>query len=45
VSVPTRLGWFSPPGWIGLGIALVGGFGGAAGLLVSCWRPVTTPAE
>jgi uncharacterized membrane protein YphA (DoxX/SURF4 family) len=28
-----------------LGIALVGGFGGAAGLLVSCWRPVTTRAE
>ena len=33
------------PGWIGLGIDLVGGFGGAAGLLVGCWRPVQTPAE
>jgi putative oxidoreductase len=40
-SFDRQLGWFSPPGWIGLGIALVGGLGGAAGLLVAFWRPGT----
>jgi len=43
-SLDHALGWFSPPGWIGLGIALVAGFGGAAGLLLGCWRPLKTPA-
>jgi putative oxidoreductase len=38
-SIDDALNWFSPPGWWGLGIALVLGFGGAAGLLVTCWRP------
>jgi hypothetical protein len=27
-SLDHQLGWFSPPGWTGLGIALVGGLGG-----------------
>jgi putative oxidoreductase len=43
-SLDHALGWFSPPGWIGLGIALAAGFGGAAGLLAIFWRPVKTPA-
>lgn len=34
-SLDRALGWFSPPGWIGLAIALAGGFGGAAGLLAA----------
>lgn len=38
-SLDYALGWFSPPGWIGLGIALVAGSGGAAGLLAMFWRP------
>jgi putative oxidoreductase len=38
-SLDHQLGWFSPPGWVGLGIALVGGAGGGAALLVTCWRP------
>lgn len=38
-SVDHALGWFGPPGWIGLGIALVAGLGGASGLLALCWRP------
>jgi hypothetical protein len=41
-SLDHALGWFSPPGWIGLGIALVAGFGGTAGLLAASWRPVKT---
>jgi putative oxidoreductase len=28
-------------GWIGLGIAAIGGAAGAAALLALCWRPVT----
>jgi putative oxidoreductase len=40
-SLDHQLGWFSPPGWIGLGIALAGGLGGAAALLTACWRPGT----
>jgi putative oxidoreductase len=43
-SLDHALGWFDPPGWIGLGIALVAGIGGAAGLLVTFWRPVRKPA-
>jgi putative oxidoreductase len=38
-SLDHALGWFSPPGWIGFTIALVAGFGGAAGLLAVYWRP------
>jgi putative oxidoreductase len=41
-SLDHALGWFDPPGWLGLGIAAVAGFGGAAGLLVTCWRPART---
>ena len=38
-SLDHALGWFDPPGWIGFGIALVAGFGGAASLLALYWRP------
>jgi putative oxidoreductase len=38
-SIDHAAGWFEPPGWWGLGLALVAGFGGAAGLLVTFWRP------
>lgn len=30
---------FSPPGWSGVAVTVVAGFGGAAGLLATCWRP------
>jgi putative oxidoreductase len=43
-SLDYALGWFDPPGWTGLLVALVGGFGGAAGLLITFWRPTTPPA-
>ncbi len=35
---------FDPPGWEGFWIVLVAGFGGAAGLLATFWRP-PRPAE
>jgi putative oxidoreductase len=35
--------WFQPPGWTGLGLTLIAGFGGAAGLLLTFWRPITSP--
>ena len=38
-SLDNVFNWFQPPGWLGLGIALVCGIGGAAGLLVVFWRP------
>lgn len=38
-SIDHAVGWFDPPGWLGLGIALIAGLGGAAGLLVLFWRP------
>jgi putative oxidoreductase len=41
-SLDHLIGIFDPPGWIGLAIALIGGFGGAAGLLVTFWRPDRT---
>src|SRR5436190_4815125 len=37
-SLDHAFGWFDPPGWLGLGIALVAGIGGAAGLLITFWR-------
>jgi putative oxidoreductase len=43
-SLDHVLGWFNPPGWIGLLIALVAGSGGAIGLLITSWRPVRTAA-
>jgi putative oxidoreductase len=43
-SLDRALGWFDPPGWLGLGIALGAGLGGAAGLLVMFWRPARLPA-
>jgi putative oxidoreductase len=38
-SLDRAFDWFQPPGWWGFGIATVAGFGGAAGLLVTFWRP------
>jgi putative oxidoreductase len=43
-SLDHALGWFDPPGWLGLGIALIAGLGGAAALLAVFWRPASTPA-
>jgi putative oxidoreductase len=42
-SFDHALSWFDPPGWIGLGIALAGGLGGAAALLALYWRPQPAP--
>jgi putative oxidoreductase len=44
-ALDSALGWFDPPGWLGLGIALIAGFGGAAALLAVFWRPQVKPAE
>jgi hypothetical protein len=44
-SIDHVLGWFDPPGWIGLGLALIPGLGGAAALLAIFWRPVKAPAS
>jgi putative oxidoreductase len=38
-SLDHTLGWFQPPGWWGLGLAVVIGFGGATSLLITFWRP------
>jgi putative oxidoreductase len=38
-SLDGALGWFEPPGWVGLAVALIAGFGCAAGLLAVFWRP------
>jgi putative oxidoreductase len=38
-SLDHALGWFQPPGWLGLGITVIAGGGGALALLASCWRP------
>lgn len=38
-SLDHALHLFDPPGWLGLGIALIAGLGGAAGLLGLFWRP------
>lgn len=38
-SLDDALGWWQPGGWWGLGIAVVVGGGGAAGLLITFWRP------
>jgi putative oxidoreductase len=43
-SLDHAVGWFDPPGWLGLGIALIAGVGGAVGLLVVFWRPAPEPA-
>jgi putative oxidoreductase len=44
-ALDSALGWFDPPGWLGLGIALIAGFGGAAALLAVFWRPQVKPTE
>jgi hypothetical protein len=38
-SLDNALGIFDPPGWTGLVITVVAGFGGAASLLAVFWRP------
>jgi putative oxidoreductase len=40
-SLDHALGWFTPPGWLGVGVVAVLGVGGAAALLGLCWRPRT----
>jgi putative oxidoreductase len=42
-SVDSALGWFDPPGWLGLGLALIAGVGGAVVLLAIFWRPARKP--
>jgi len=42
-SLDRAIHWFQPPGWIGLGIAVIVGAGGALILLVACWRPAKKP--
>jgi hypothetical protein len=42
-SLDHALAWFQLPGWWGLGIVLMAGAGGAAGLLV-CYRRSATEA-
>lgn len=44
-SLDNALNWWQPPGWWGLGIAVVAGIGGAAGLLVTFWRPPSRAAS
>jgi putative oxidoreductase len=44
-SLDHALHWFDPPGWWGLGIAVLAGFGGAAGLLATFWRPTMEDAR
>lgn len=49
-SLDSVLHWFDPPGWLGLGIAVIAGVGGAGSLLAIFWRPTrppipTTPVE
>jgi putative oxidoreductase len=44
-SLDHALDWFDPPGWWGLGIAVLAGLGGAAGLLVTFWRPTVEDAR
>ena len=41
-SIDHALGIFEPGGWAGLAIAILAGGGGAAGLLVTFWRPQRT---
>jgi putative oxidoreductase len=38
-SLDHAIGWFDPPGWWGLALAVVLGVGGAMLLLAVCWRP------
>ena len=38
-SLDHVLGWFDPPGWWGVAIAVIAGGGGALGLLAAFWHP------
>jgi putative oxidoreductase len=44
-SLDNALGIFQPGGWAGLAIAVLAGGGGAAGLLVTFWRPSPATKE
>jgi len=44
-SADYALGIFDPPSWLGLGIGLAAGLGGAAALLALFWRPVRRTAD
>ncbi len=39
LSVDHALGWFAPPGWVGLLVGVLAGAGGAIALLGIFWRP------
>lgn len=39
ISLDHALGIFMPPGWLAFAIAMIVGFGGAAALLITFWRP------
>jgi putative oxidoreductase len=43
-SVDHAIGIFDPPGWIAMAVCWALGVGGAAGLLLACWRPGPRPA-
>jgi putative oxidoreductase len=43
-SVDYAAGLFNPPGWIAIAVCYALGIGGAALLLVTCWRPGSRPA-
>jgi putative oxidoreductase len=44
-SVDHALAWFQPAGWWGLALAVIGGGGGALGLLAVLWRPAVRVGE
>ncbi len=39
ISLDHTFNWFDPPGWVGFLIGIGAGVLGAAGLLITCWRP------
>ncbi len=39
-SLDHAIGWFDPPNWPGFLVTVIAGIGGAALLLLTCWRPV-----
>jgi putative oxidoreductase len=43
-SVDYAIGVFDPPGWITMVVCYALGAAGAAGLLLTCWRPGSRPA-
>jgi putative oxidoreductase len=43
-SIDHAIGIFDPPGWLAAGLCMAAGVVGAAGLLVTFWRPERKPA-